>query len=613
VATDRKKNKKSFDGRAAARALPHAPGVYQMRDAAGALLYVGKARDLRKRVASYFSGGAKNAKTQLLLGKVADVQVTVTHTERDALLLENNLIKSEKPRYNVLLRDDKSYPYIHLDDTHRFPRLGFHRGERKPAGRFFGPWPGIGSAREALALLKKIFPVRQCEDSYFRNRKRPCLQYQIKRCSAPCVAYISAEDYAEDVRQAALFLEGKNQSLTEHLGRQMEQAAARMDYESAARYRDRVAMLKRMQQSQFMETAGGDADVLALAAKRGKVCAHFLLIRGGRNVGGKSLLFNERLNVAPEKMHETVLAQAYLGKTVPAEIILRPSFAGRDILQAELGRQAGRKVTIRCRPRSGGRRAAWLSMAELNAGQHLASHFHGRSEAARRVRALAEVLQLGDPPRRMECFDVSHTGGGATIASCVAFEDGAPRKSDYRSFTIADAPAGDDYAALEQALRRRYRRVLEEGGALPDLLLIDGGKGQLRAAQKVMEEFQLGALPIIGIAKGRARKAGRERLFLSGRRAAVILDAHSPALHLLQAVRDEAHRFAITAHRRRRSRNTLRSTLEDIPGIGEKRRQALLMHFGGLRELRQAAAEEIARAPGISRALAQKVHENLHA
>jgi len=447
--------KKTFDGRAAARALPHAPGVYQMRDAGGALLYVGKARDLRKRVASYFSGSAKSAKTQLLLGKVADLQVTITHTERDALLLENNLIKSEKPRYNVLLRDDKSYPYIHLDDTHKFPRLGFHRGERKPAGRFFGPWPGIGSAREALALLKKIFPVRQCEDSYFRNRKRPCLQYQIKRCSAPCVGYISAEDYAEDVRQAVLFLEGKNQSLTGHLGRQMEQAAERMDYENAARCRDRMAMLKRMQQSQFMETAGGDADVLALAAKRGKVCAHFLLIRGGRNVGGKSLLFSERLNAAPEKMHETVLAQAYLGKTVPAEIIVRPSFAGRDVLQAELSRQAGRKVTIRCRPRSGGRRAAWLSMAELNAGQHLASHFHGRSEAMRRVRALAAALQLGGPPKRMECFDVSHTGGGATIASCVAFEDGAPRKSDYRSFTIAGAPAGDDYAALEQALRRQ--------------------------------------------------------------------------------------------------------------------------------------------------------------
>jgi excinuclease ABC subunit C len=600
----------AFDPRNFLANLSNAPGVYRMLNADNEVLYVGKAGNLKKRVSSYFRKSGLSPKTQAMMNQVADMEVTVTHTESEALLLENNLIKTLRPRYNILLRDDKSYPYIYLSEGHPFPRLGYYRGARREKGRYFGPYPSAGAVRESLSLLQKVFPVRQCKDSFFRNRSRPCLQYQIKRCTAPCVGLISEEDYAEDVRQAVWFLEGKSQTLIEELGRKMEQASERREYELAAVYRDRIASLGRVQERQYISAEMGDADVVAVHAEQGKACVEVVYVRGGRNLGSKSYFPKLGLDATPEQVLGAFLSQHYLGRAIPAEVLVNQAVPDRELLEAEFSREAGHRVTIATRVR--GTRARWLRMAELNAADALRRHLAGRATIAHRLETLQEALALESIPERIECIDVSHTMGEATVASCVVFDANGPVKSDYRRYNITGIAAGDDYGAMEQVLTRRFKRLKEGEGVYPDLLLIDGGKGQLKVAENVVAELQVDGVTLVGVAKGRERKPGLEQLFLSAQGQPTILPGHSPALHLIQQVRDEAHRFAITGHRQRRGKTRNTSTLEQIPGIGDKRRQALLKHLGGLQEVARAGVEDLARVPGISPELAQRVYDLFH-
>ncbi len=590
--------------------LTQLPGIYVMRDRQGVVLYVGKARNLRKRVASYFRRSGLPPKTQAMMRRVVDIETTKTRSESEALLLEQNLIKQHRPRYNIDLRDDKSYPYIHLDDSHEFPRLGFYRGNRSEAGRFFGPYANAGAVRETLAQLQKIFPVRQCEDTFFRSRSRPCLQYQIGRCTAPCVGLVDREDYAEDVRQAVLFLEGKDRSLAEFLMDRMEQASAQLDFETAARFRDRLRALRRIQEHQYVTGDVGDIDIVALFMEEGLACIETVFVRGGRHNGSKAFFPESSIEATPAQLMAAFLGQFYLNKAVPAEILTRPAPADRALLENMLNQRPGPRVRIRVNPR--GKRARWLDMAQENAKERLKQRLAGRTNQQRQLEVLRQALDLNEVPRRIECFDVSHTAGEATVAACVVFDVRGPVKSDYRRYNIKDVVPGDDYGALANALMRRYRRVQETEGTVPDLLLIDGGKGQLTVAHEVLSELQLEGVVLMAIAKGPARKPGAERLFLLGRRQALTLAPQSPALHLIQRIRDEAHRFAITGHRQRRGRSRVRSTLEDIPGIGSKRRQALLRHLGGMQEVARAGVEDLVAVPGISPELARKIYTHLH-
>jgi excinuclease ABC subunit C len=602
-----------FDPKVFVQSLTGAPGVYRMLNAAGEVLYVGKARNLRKRVGSYFARGAHSGKTHAMLQRVAGIEVTVTHTENEALLLEDNLIKSLKPRYNILLRDDKSYPYIHISD-HTFPRLGFHRGAHTEKGRYFGPYPSASSVRESLGLLQKVFPIRQCEDSVFRNRSRPCLQYQIKRCTAPCVGYISAEAYAEDVRHAALFLDGQSQAVVEAMAKCMDAAAAALDFETAARYRDRIAALRQVQERQSVSGEEGDADRVVSLMENGVACVGVTFIRNGRNLGSKP--FFPRLGevTASAEILMAFLSQYYLGKPVPPEIYLNHAVPDKDWLEAVFAQQVGHSVRITGHPR--GLRRRWVKLAELNVRDALRRHLNDRASQRNRFEALQEALSLEAVPERIECFDISHTQGEATVASCVVFTPEGPLKSDYRRFNIEGLEPGDDYAAMSQALTRRYRRLRDEQdngqGRFPDLLLIDGGKGQLGVAESALHELGVEDVRLVGVAKGEERKPGKEKLFLSGQEAPTILPADSLALHLIQQIRDEAHRFAITGHRQRRAKARTTSALEEIPGIGDRRRQALLRHLGGLQEVVRAGVEDLVRVPGISPALARRIYMTFH-
>jgi excinuclease ABC subunit C len=601
-----------FDAKALVRGLSGAPGVYRMLNAKGEVLYVGKARNLRKRVGSYFMQRVQNLRTRSMLQQVAGIEITVTHTENEALLLESNLIKSLRPRYNILLRDDKSYPYIFLS-SHEYPRLAFHRGARKDKGQYFGPYPSTSSVRESLNLLQKIFPVRQCEDSVFRNRSRPCLQYQIKRCTAPCVGYVTREAYAEDVRHAALFLEGQSQVVVEQMIKRMDAAAAALDYESAARYRDRVVALRQIQERQAVSGETGDADVIAVALEGSEACVSVTFIRNGRNLGTKNFFPRLGGESSVGEILAAFLGQYYLGKPVPPNIYLNHPLPEKDWLEMALAQHAGHKVALMSIPR--GLRRRWIKLAELNAGDALRRQLNDRASLRSRFEALQEALALQEAPERIECFDISHTQGEATVASCVVFNQEGPLKSDYRRLNIEGITPGDDYAAMNQALTRRYRRVLEEAdgrGKFPDLLLIDGGKGQLAAAEAALADLGVEGIQLVGVAKGEERRPGKEQLFLSGQEGATILPADSLALHLIQQIRDEAHRFAITGHRQRRARARTASVLEEIPGIGDRRRQALLKHLGGLQEVSRAGIEDLARVPGISPALARRIYATLH-
>jgi excinuclease ABC subunit C len=597
-----------FDSVAFLKTLTSRPGVYRMVDSADTVIYVGKAKNLKKRVSSYFRATGLTSKNRVMVAQIAHIETTVTHTENEALILENNLIKDLMPRYNILLRDDKTYPYLFISsDT--FPRIGLHRGVKRKKGQYFGPYPSAGAVRESLHLLQKIFPIRQCDDSYYQNRSRPCLQYQIKRCTAPCVGLVSEADYQKDLQHTILFLEGKNQQVLDDLSEQMTIASSGLDFEKAALLRDKIISLRRVQERQYVSAEQGDLDVLAAIVRDGVSVVEVSFIRGGRSLGSKSYFPKGTAANSAEELLAAFIPQYYLGKNVPVEVLISHEFEDMALLEAVLKSDSQHRVLIRCPQR--GPSVRWMKMAKTNAEVSLVQRLSSRSNLLQRFELLQEALDMAEIPKRIECFDISHTGGEKTVASCVVFGLEGPIKTDYRKFNIDGITPGDDYAAMHQALSRRYTRLQKGEGKRPDLLLIDGGKGQLTEAKSVMAELQLD-IDILGIAKGPARKPGEETLFLVGRSDEVDLRADSPALHLLQQIRDEAHRFAITGHRQRRAKARKTSPLESVEGLGPKRRQKLLQQFGGLQEIQRAGVEDLSAVDGISSALAQKIYDVFH-
>ncbi|WP_462383777.1 excinuclease ABC subunit UvrC [Pseudomonas sp. Marseille-QA0892] len=602
----------TFDASAFLASCSGRPGVYRMFDATGNVLYVGKARNLKKRVASYFRKSGLATKTSALVGKIAQIETTITANETEALLLEQTLIKEWRPPYNILLRDDKSYPYVYLSTEDEFPRLGIHRGAKKGKGRYFGPYPSAGSIRESLSLLQKAFHVRQCEDAYFKNRTRPCLQYQIKRCKGPCVGLVSAEEYAEDVRHSVMFLEGRSNALAEELQSNMEKAAMQLDFERAAELRDQVGLLRRVQDQQSMEGGTGDIDVIAAMVNPGGACVHLMSVRGGRVLGSKNFFPQVGIEEDTAGVLMAFLAQYYLTseRDLPDELIVNAVHDDFATLAEAITASRGRAPAISHRVRA--TRAKWQYLAVTNAQQALAARLANRQHLAARFEALAEALDMDEPPQRMECFDISHSSGEATVASCVVFGPEGPLKSDYRRYNIEGVTAGDDYAAMRQALTRRFSKAKDGEGKLPDILLVDGGKGQLAMAKEVLLDLAVPDLTLLGVAKGVTRKPGLETLYLDDIDNEFTLPGDSPALHLIQQIRDEAHRFAITGHRARRGKTRRTSTLEGIDGVGPKRRRDLLKYFGGLQEVSRASVDEIAKAPGISKKLAESIYAALH-
>ncbi len=605
----------SFDGQRFLRTLTAKPGVYRMLDDAGQILYVGKAKNLKKRVSSYFRKSETLApKTRALMFVTRAMEVTVTHTETEALLLESNLIKEYHPRFNILFRDDKSFPYIYLSTEQGYPGLSFHRGSRRKAGRYFGPFPSSAAVRESLSLLQKLFHVRQCEDSFFQNRSRPCLQYQIKRCSGPCTREISEQAYREDVRHTQMFLEGRSQRVSKELVGRMETAATELDFELAARYRDQIAWLKQIQARQHVSgiRSVGEIDVIAAHHEHGAAVVEVCFIRRGERLGNKAYFPRRATEASAADLLQAFLPQYYLAsRPVPREILVSSDFPGLEALAEVLSQRCKRRVRIAYRLR--GERARWLQMAEENARFALRQHLAGRESIQQRLEKLQQALGLESMPERLECFDISHTRGEATVASCVVFGSEGARKGDYRKFNIEGIVPGDDYAAMHQALSRRYGRMQQsEDACLPDIIIVDGGKGQLSQALAVMAELGLPGVTLLGFAKGPGRKAGLESLFLPGSKAPLILPPESGALHLVQQIRDEAHRFAISGHRARRAKKRMHSVLEDIPGVGSKRRQNLLRAFGGLQGVSGAGIEDLSAVDGINSQLASSIYEYFH-
>ncbi|MCH7744164.1 MAG: excinuclease ABC subunit UvrC [Proteobacteria bacterium] len=602
-----------FDHKSFLKNLTSRPGVYRMLDAANDVLYVGKAKNLKNRVSSYFRSTALDSKTLALVSRICDVEVVVTASETEALLLEQSLIKELKPPYNIVFRDDKSYPYIYLSSADEYPRLAFHRGAKKKKGKYFGPFPSAYSVRDSLNILQKVFRVRQCEDTFFRNRSRPCLQYQINRCSGPCCDLISPEEYADDVQHAVMFLEGKSNTVLEDYANKMDEASAALQFEKAAHYRDQVVHLRKIQEQQYVVGKQGDIDVMVAKKAPGGVCVLVMFIRGGRMLGNKNFFPSTRLNEDESQILTAFIPQFYLsepsGREIPKEIVVNAKLGDRLLFADALSAKSGRKVKIADQVR--GHRRRWINIAVTSAEQALGSHLANRNNIGKRFEALQEALQLDAMPQRLECFDVSHSSGEATVASCVVFDTNGPLKSDYRRFNIDGITPGDDYAAMSQALKRRYTRIKKGEGLLPDVLFIDGGKGQLHEAEKIMEELQIVGVTLVGVAKGPTRKAGLERLFVSGGPEIHLPPAH-PGLHLIQHIRDESHRFAITAHRSRRGKKRTQSVLENIDGVGPKRRRALLRHFGGSKQVQSASMDEIARVESISKKLAEHIYATLH-
>ncbi len=601
-----------FDPRAFLRTCSTRPGVYRMIDAQGTVIYVGKAGNLRSRLASYFQGDPDSTKTRVMVSHVADVQVTVTHTEAEALLLEHTLIKEHRPRYNVLLRDDKSYPYIYLSTQDDYPRLAFHRGSTKGPGRYFGPYPSAGAVRNTLYLMQKVFRVRQCTDSYFRNRTRPCLQYQIDRCTAPCVGYISREEYQRDVDHARMFLEGQDRQVIDSLVERMEAASARQEFEAAARYRDRIKDIRQIRERQAVSGERGDLDVVACHTEGGQSCVQVFFVRDGRNLGNKAFFPHTPEGAEAPDVLYAFLTQFYLEHEVPGEILVSHELPDHAVLTSALRERAGRQVTLSWRLR--GERRRWLDMARSNASEALGTRLASRAGMTERLESLIDLLGLDSHPQRMECFDISHTRGEATVASCVVFGPDGPIKNEYRRFNIDGIEPGDDYAAMYQAMRRRYSRLTREQRRLPEVVFIDGGKGQLSQGRAVMDELGLGPddLLLVGIAKGPERTPGEEMLYIGDSLNELTLAADTPGLHLIQQIRDEAHRFAVAGHRGARQKARNRSVLEDIPGLGPKRRSQLLKHFGGIQGVRKAGVEDLAAVPGISEKLARTIYEATH-
>ncbi len=610
VAQSGKESSNEFDVRAFLRDLTARPGVYRMLSADSEVIYVGKAGNLKKRVASYFRERHGSAKTAAMMKQVARVEVTITNTEAEALLLEYNQIKQFKPRFNILLRDDKSFPYLHIGSDHEFPRLSFYRGSTRKPGRFFGPYPSAHAVRETLNLLQKLFRIRPCEDSFYANRSRPCLQYQIERCSAPCVGLIDKDDYAADIDDAVKFLEGKNKLIVDRLAARMEAASDQLEFESAARYRDQIAALKRVDQRQYVSGSGGDTDVLAISIGAGLYCVAVMFVRGGRSLGSRSYFPKAAPGAEAGEVLAAFISQFYIRRDLPAEIITSDPVDDAELLEKLLSERAGRKLRIRQRVR--GDRAHWLEMARTNAAYGIETRRNERTSVAEQLDELKQALGLEQRPERLECFDVSHSHGEATVASCVVFGAEGPLKNEYRRFNIKGLTPGDDYGAMRQALTRRYTRLKKGEALLPDVLLVDGGKGQLGEAATVLEELQIDDVELVAVAKGPARRPGSEQLFLRGQKRPSILPKDSRALHLIQRIRDEAHRFAIGGHRMQRARSRNSSVLESIAGLGPKKRKELLKQFGGLQGVMQAGIDDLVEVRGISRKLASLIYETLH-
>jgi len=590
--------------------LPHLPGVYRMLNEAGEVLYVGKARDLKKRVASYFQKvGSLDVRMQRMVAQVRAIETTVTRSEPEALLLENNLIKTFSPRYNILYRDDKSYPYLVITG-HAFPRLGFHRGALDKVNRYFGPFSSAGAVRESIQLMQKVFRIRTCEDTVFSNRSRPCLLYQIKRCTAPCVGWADPASYAEDVRNAELFLLGRDDEVLQKLELRMQEAAENQHYEAAATYRDQVRALRAVRHRQFVSSdKGRDVDIVAIAVDSGLMAVNLVTIRAGQHRGDKTFFPEHGEGYDEVQALEAFIGQHYLNREAPALILVNRTIEAQPLEQV-LSAQAGRAVQIASTV--AGESRVWLAMAESNARMAIVQAVQTHATQEARLQALQQALAFPITIGRIECFDISHTFGEATVGSCVVYDDAAMKKSEYRRFNVQGIEPGDDYGAMRQVLDRRYRKVVAGEGKLPDLVLIDGGKGQVTQAREVLEELGLGSVAIVGVSKGEERKPGLEQLIIPGRDEPLRLPPDHPGLHLIQQIRDEAHRFAITGHRNRRARTRRTSVLEGIEGIGPKRRQKLLSHFGGLKGLIAASVDEISQVAGVSRALAERIHQRLH-
>ncbi|MCH1919278.1 excinuclease ABC subunit UvrC [Shewanella sp. A3A] len=605
-----------FNAKQFLRNVTSAPGVYRMYDATETVIYVGKAKDLKKRLSSYFRANLPNVKTQALVSHIANIDVTVTHSETEALILENDYIKRYMPKYNVLLRDDKSYPYILLSQ-HRHPRLAYHRGPQREKGQYFGPYPNGGAVRESLHLMQKLFPIRQCDDLYYKARSRPCLQYQLQRCSAPCVGKISDEAYQQQVRLAELFLRGKDQQVIATLVEQMEQASIALEFEQAAQYRDQITALRRVAEQQQVSSAHGEMDVIGVHYASGIACFHLLFIREGKIIGSRSYYPQVPNDTDMAEVLRSFMLQFYLNSdahgSVPKEILLSEEYDELDELTELLLEATQQKVAIRTNVR--GDRAGYVRLAKTNATNAVLTKLTHKNTVEQRFLLLEEALEFSGSIARMECFDISHTMGESTVASCVVFNRDGPQKSEYRRYNISGITPGDDYAAMKQALERRFDKVTA-AGKIPDIVFIDGGLGQLRMAQAVVDIKFVGLDKrpmLVGVAKGESRKPGLETLIFGDSEASFSLPDDSPALHLIQHIRDESHRFAITGHRNRRQKTRNTSTLESIPGVGPKRRKALLQFLGGLQEVKNASVNELRKVPGISAEMAQTIHDALRA
>ena len=605
----------AFDHQSFLKSLTQRPGIYQMLDGEGQVLYVGKAKNLKKRVTSYFRKTGLTAKTAALVKRIVQVDVTVTETETEALILEHNLIKQYRPPFNILMRDDKSYPYIFLSDKDRWPRLALHRGPKKAKGTYFGPFPSVHAVRDSMGFLQKTFKVRQCEDVFFKNRSRPCLQYQIKRCTAPCVEFISTDDYASDVNLTRLYLDGKADKLLRQLEGDMEKASEELLFEKAADYRDQISALRQVQAQQMIEKGRGTIDVIAAAVSNGQACVHMLYVRQGRILGSRSYYPKTPLAELPSDLLEEFVPQLYLSgggrPDLPKEILVNAQFEGSQILTDALSERIGRNIEIRDKVR--GFRAKWIELAQRTAEQNLAGKLASKQTLEQRFESLRETLNLDVTPERLECFDISHSSGEAVVASCVVFDNNSGAlKSDYRRFNIEDITGGDDYAAMEQAIRRRYTRLMKGEGKLPDILLIDGGKGQVGVAKSVLSDLGVVGVMIIGVAKGTTRKPGMETLILADQNNKVVARPQQAALHLIQQIRDEAHRFAITGHKARRDKKRRTSPLEGIPGVGPTRRRDLLKHFGGVVEVKKASVADLMKVANINKKVAEAIYNALY-
>ena len=604
----------AFDPKTFLKSLTKRPGIYQMFDDAGDILYVGKAKNLKNRLSSYFRKTGLTPKTVALVKRIEQIDVTVTETETEALILEHNLIKQYHPPYNILMRDDKTYPYIFLSDQDEWPRLSFHRGAKKANGSYFGPFPNSYAVRESMSFLQKTFKVRQCEDSFFKNRSRPCLQYQIKRCTAPCVNLISAEDYSADVELTRLYLDGKSSKIMKQLEHDMEASASRLDFEEAAEARDKIAALRQIQTQQVIEKGRGTIDVIAAAISNGQACVHMLYIRQGRILGSRSFYPKAPLAENCGELLDDFLPLLYLDGSgrpdLPKEILLNTEIASAQALTEAIKLQVQRSIEIRHSVR--GFRAKWLELAQRTAEQNLAGKLASKQTQEQRFESLRQTLELESTPERLECFDISHSSGEAVVASCVVFDRNGALKSDYRRFNIDNITAGDDYAAMEQAIRRRYTRLMNGEGKLPDILLIDGGKGQIGVAKHVLNDLGVSGVMILGVAKGTTRKPGFETLIIADQNNRIIARPQQAALHLIQQIRDEAHRFAITGHKQRRDKKRSSSPLEGIPGVGPTRRRDLLKHFGGIREVQKASVADLMKVPNISKKVADAIYSALY-